>query len=308
MPTGPVRQVKRVVRRVVAQRSVNRLVTATLRPLSHSMSPRTLLRIPVTRIVEVEFPWCEGTLRLDAGSDDPIASMLYWHGSTGWEPETMPVFLRLVSPGMTVLDVGANTGLFSLLAARRSASVQVHAIEPVPGVYSMLRANAERNGLPNITCHRLALSDSDGSVTMYVPREKTPVMASLRPGWREDADQITVLTQTLDQLVEELGLTRVDLIKIDTEGTEDSVLKGAARTLQAHRPFIICEVLAGANTATALAEQLLGADYAFFVLAEDGPRPTHRILGQPVVGCHNYLFVPRSRLPDAQRLLALPSH
>ena len=303
--SGTALRAKRVLRRILAHSSVNRAMTSAVRPWAHSLSPRTLLRMPVARIVEVQSPFCDAPVLLDAAGADPIASLLYWRGSAGWEPETLPGFLRLVNSGMTVLDVGANTGLFSLLAARRSPSVTVHAIEPVPRVFAMLESNVARNQLTNVSCHRLALSDEQGTVAMYVPEDDIPVMSSLLPNWRPGSDRIHVDAQTLDQFVTRLGLTDVDVIKIDTEGTEHAVLAGAQATLSTQRPFVICEVLSAGNTAGALTERLTAAGYLFFLLSEDGPRATDRVLGNRTGGCQNYLFVPRSRLELAQTLLNL---
>lgn len=298
-----VRQSKRVLRRLLAHSHINRAVTAVVKPWARSLSPSTLLRVPVTRVVTVQSAYCEEPVLLDTAGVDPIASMLYWKGCAGWEPETLPVFLRLINSGDTVLDVGANTGLFSLLAARRSSSVAVHAIEPVPRVFALLQANIARNHLTNISCHRLALSNCEGSLPMYVPEDDIPVMASLLPDWRPGSDCIAVDTKTLDQFVTERGITNLGLIKIDTEGTENDVLAGAKTTLSTHRPFVICEVLSAGNTAAALTDQLAAADYLFFLLAENGPRATDRVLGNAVGACPNYLFVPRSRLREARSLL-----
>lgn len=299
------RSAKRLARRILAHPSVNPAVTAAIKPWAHSLTASTLLRVPVKRIVEARSPYCDGPVLLDTGGVDAIASMLYWQGDAGWEPETLPIFLRLIQPGMTVLDIGANTGLFSLLAARRSPSVRVHAIEPVPRVFQMLEANVARNHLTNLSCHRLAISDREGIVPMYVPQEEVPVMASMLPGWRPGADQIDVDAVTVDGFATGLGNSQIDVIKIDTEGTEHTVLAGAARTLSVHHPFIVCEVLSAGDTAEALTEQLEAADYLFYLLAKEGPRPTERILGNATGTCHNYLFVPRSRLDEARSRLGL---
>lgn len=299
------RRAKHALRGVLAHTTINRAVTAAVKPWAPLMSARTLLRVPVTRVVSVESPYCDGPVLLDAAGTDPIASMLYWHGSEGWEPETLAVFLQLVRPGMTVLDVGANTGLFSLLAARRSPTTVVHAFEPVPRVFAMLEANVARNRLGNVACHRVALSDTTGAVPMYVPAGDVPVMASLLADWRPGSESIEVDSKTVDQFVSEVGVGAVDVVKIDTEGTEHAVLAGARRTLASDQPFVICEVLSVGDNAAAITEQLLAADYLFFLLAEGGPRPAERIVGNPIDGCHNYLFVPRSRLQQARDLLHL---
>jgi len=283
---------------VLARPRVSRVVTAAIRPWAPKLSPGILLRVPVTRIVEVSSPLCSEPVWLDTGGVDPIASMLYWHGLSGWEPETLPVFLTLVSAGMTVIDVGANTGVFTLLAARRSPAVSVHAVEPVPRVYDLLRANVARNRASNVTSHRLALSDRAGVVPMYVPDDEIPVMASLLPEWRPGSDLIDVQACTLDQFVADQQLVGVDIIKIDTEGTTN--------TLASCKPFIFCEVLEAGDTAEGLTASMASAGYLFYQLSSAGPRPVERLVGNRIGSCHNYLFVPRSRLEQAQELLDLP--
>ncbi len=281
-------------------------MTAVIKLWAPRISPGILLRVPVARIVEVSSPLCPTPVWLDAGGVDPIASMLYWHGLSGWEPETLPVFLGLVSEGMTVVDVGANTGVFSLLAARRSPTVSVHAVEPVPRVYDRLQANVARNGLSNITSHRLALSDCDGVVPMYVPDDDIPVMASLLPEWRPGSDLIDVQACTLDQFMADRHLASVDIIKIDTEGTENTVLAGATKTIRSSKPFVFCEVLEAGDTAEELTAMMASADYLFYLLSSAGPRFVERLVGNQIGSCHNYLFVPRSRIGQAQQLLDLP--
>ena len=280
-------------------------MTAAVKPVARFLPPQALLRLPVTRSVHVRSPLCEEGIVLQSCGVDLIASTLYWHGLAGWEPETLPVFLRLVQAGSTVLDVGANTGLFSLLAAQRAPGVRVHAVEPVPRVFQMLEDNVRSNRLQNVTCHRLALGDHEGTVSMYVPREDVPIMASLLPGWRTDSECVEVESQTLDQLVARLGLGAVDVLKIDAEGAETLVLSGARDTLSALRPFVVCEVLAAAHTAHDLTAILNRVGYRSFILGAKGPQPTDRVVGHSADGWRNHLFVHRSRMEEARALLNL---
>lgn len=296
------RWAKRCLRAVLAQATVSRVVTTTIRPLAPRLSVRTLLRLPVSRIVEVESPLCPQPVLLDAAGVDPIASLLYWRGPGGWEPETLPTFLRLVTPGCTVIDVGANTGLFSLLAARRQSDAEVHAIEPVPRVFDMLQRNVALNKLSNLTCHQMALSDISSTVAMYVPREQSPVMASMLPHWRSDVERIDVPARTLDDFATELTKP-IDVLKIDTEGTEALVLTGGSRTVAKDHPFVICEVLAAGDTADELTDRMKRAGYTIWLLDEAGPRETDRVLGNAPDGCRNYLFIPSLRRAQATELL-----
>jgi FkbM family methyltransferase len=304
-PKRAARQARRALRKLLTQPYLSRPLTAAVRPWARFLGPQVLLHVPVNRIIDVRSPLCEEPVLLDARGSDPVASMLYWKGLDGWEPETLPVFLRLLMPGATVLDIGANTGLYSLFAARRSPTATVHAIEPVPRVFWILEENIARNKVSNVTCHRLALSNKRGAVTMYVPDDEVPVMASLVEGWRPGSARVEVDACTVDDLVARLGISNLDLIKIDTEGTEHHVVEGAMRTIRNQRPFIICEVLATSDTAGYLTGLLGPAGYEFFLLGKAGPRQTKQVSADGQGGSPNYLFVPRCRSDQARTLLGI---
>ncbi len=287
---------------------VNRWVTRALRPLAPLFSQDTLLRVPVVGVVEVRPP--EGlapVVLMHNDGHDRIASMLYWRGLRGWEPATVRIFLRLIPPGSAVLDVGANSGLFALLAARRDPTVQVHAVEPVARVFSLLQANVALNGLENVTCHRLACSDREGAAAVQVPAgERVPVMASLLSGWCEGpATDEAVECVTVDGLVATHGIGPVGVVKIDAEGSEDAVLRGAGTTLDRHHPFVIAEVLRREGLGEAVAAALDDCGYRPFQIGPRGARPLSGALGGTDDDeNHNYLFAHRSRVHEAHRLLA----
>ena len=285
---------------------VNRWVTRAVRPFAPFFSQDTLLRVPVLGAVEVRPPGGVGPAIL-MGNDghDRIASMLFWRrGIGGWEPTTIRTFLELVRPGSTVVDVGANSGLFSLLAARRDPTVTVHAIEPVERVFSVLESNVALNGLENVTCHRFACSDRSGTATLHVPAgEPVPVMASLLTGWPDTAATgEEVGCRTIDDLVATAGITRVDVIKIDAEGSEDAVLRGAQRTLKEHRPFVLAEVLGRSGLGASVTAALAGHDYRFFRLGPHGMGLCAEIAGGTDDDeNHNYLFAHAGRLDQLRR-------
>jgi FkbM family methyltransferase len=285
---------------------VNRPFTRLIRPLARFLPTHVLWRFPVVGVVEMKPPgWSSGVLMADDGADH-VASMLFWRGIEGWEPTTIRLFLDLLSPGATVIDVGANSGLFSLLAAARHPTVRVHAVEPAARVFSLLEANVRRNRLTNVVCHRAACGDAAGTVTLHVPvDERVPMMASLVPQWcpgPHAEEQVECLT--LDGLVDRTGSERVDIVKIDAEGSEDAVLRGAARTLVRDRPFVLCEVLDRRDLGLAITQLLAGHDYCFFALGRDGAKRCAEVRGgSDADESHNYLFAHRSRLPDLQRIL-----
>jgi FkbM family methyltransferase len=150
----------------------------------------------------------------------------YHYLDNEYEDLSLDLFLSYIKGGETVLDLGAHYGIFSLLAARKGAKVQ--AFEPVPANYQVLNKNVEANGLKVVT-HQKAVSDSTGTRTFNIPWASDSAGFFEHPH-AETIQKIKVETTSLD---EALGAIRVNLMKIDTEGNEISVLEGA-RKLIAH--------------------------------------------------------------------------
>ncbi len=290
--------------RVATHPAVNRWLRRVIRPAARFLPTEVLWHVPVVSVVEVRPPsWPVAPVLMANDGSDHVASMLYWRGLDGWEPMTVGLLLELTSPGATVIDVGANTGLFSLLAARRHPGVRVHAIEPAPRVFERLQFNVALNGLPNVACHQLACGEVCGRVTLYVPAgEESPMMASLVPGWSPGrVVEEGVACTTLDAFVESAGEGRVDVIKIDAEGSEDAILRGAERTIRVHRPFIFCEVLDRGELAEAITATLTRHDYCFIALGGDRPRRCASVEGgSDADENHNYLVAHRTRLGEVE--------
>ncbi|MEP7340417.1 MAG: FkbM family methyltransferase [Acidobacteriota bacterium] len=162
-----------------------------------------------------------------------------------FEIETRQFLKSILSPGDVFLDVGANVGLFSLIAARCvGANGQVHAFEPVGKTYERLVDNVKVNRLINVTCHRLALSDKDGEAVMTIATDGHDAWNSLgKPYMGDSFDSETIITRTLDSFLDEYSLlNKVKAIKVDVEGWEAYVLAGGMKTLSsAQAPLIIVE-------------------------------------------------------------------
>lgn len=152
-----------------------------------------------------------------------------------------------IGRGGVFVDVGAHVGYYSLKAANVvGPSGHVLAIEPNPDTLPTLRANIQANGDNMIAVEPVACSDSEGMLTLFAaPRENTGA-SSLSKANASHAGIATksfqVRSRPLDALVDENQLTRVDVIKIDVEGAELLVLKGAQRTLDRYHPVIIMEL------------------------------------------------------------------
>jgi len=138
---------------------------------------------------------------------------------------------RLLRTGDTVIDVGAHIGLWAMGAARRvGAAGSVHAFEPVAENYTRLCENLARNGLRWVQTQQMAVSDSCGSTFMYAASHGNSAGASLAPHRGVDRQSPTPLT-TLDHYCKERGLQEVQFLKVDVEGAEWLVFRGAERLL-----------------------------------------------------------------------------
>jgi FkbM family methyltransferase len=170
--------------------------------------------------------------------------MVYWVFVNDYVGDAVVRLSRsLIRPGATVIDVGANIGLWVMGAAARAGdSGNVHAIEPVPENYTRLCSNLKLNRLEHVQCKQAALSNRRGRVTMFKPRYNNSGHPSL--GARQDVDiPVEVPTLTLDDYCAEHGIRHVDLIKVDVEGAELYVLQGGSSLLRTpEAPAILFEV------------------------------------------------------------------
>jgi FkbM family methyltransferase len=161
-----------------------------------------------------------------------------------YEPNEMYSIAEHLREGMTFVDVGANEGIFTLLAAAKVGPTgAVHAFEPSPREQSRLRANVDLNRFGQVVVHPMALGHEPGTATLNVAGADHPGHNTLGGfSYAETAPTaVQVQVDTLDRVVERSGLKRIDLIKIDVEGSETAVVQGAAQTLERFRPVIVIE-------------------------------------------------------------------
>jgi FkbM family methyltransferase len=129
-----------------------------------------------------------------------------------------------------VLDVGAAIGQFSVFAARLPAA-RVHAFEPSPANLVTLHRNLELNGIADaVVVHTLALGDRDGEAT-FSTADNTYLSGLVEPG-QEVEHSVTVPVRRLTDVVAELGITRVDVLKLNVAGYEPGVLAGGRSWLE----------------------------------------------------------------------------
>jgi FkbM family methyltransferase len=152
---------------------------------------------------------------------------------------------RVLEPGMTVLDIGAHHGYYTLLASRKAGPEgRVIAFEPSPRERWRLNLHLRLNGCRNVETEDCALGETDGTAQLHLVLGTDSGCNSLRmPAVTEQTELIPVRIERLDRVLQERRIGQVDFIKLDVEGAELSVLKGATELLQRRpRPVIVAEV------------------------------------------------------------------
>ena len=200
---------------------------------SHRTRTGRLLRLPLRLIPRgTELPVLAGPmagLRWIAGSGPHSV----WLGMN--ERAMRRRFSREVQPGAVVYDVGASVGSYTLLASRRCGpGGRVVAFEPLPANLEFLRRHVALNGATNVTIVPAAVSDRAGRSAFQSTRDR--VTSQLSPTGDIEVDCIT-----LDGLIADTGLPPPDCIKIDVEGAEARVLRGASDLIDRNRPLIFLE-------------------------------------------------------------------
>jgi FkbM family methyltransferase len=257
---------------------------------------------PATRVVPIALPSASpnrgrtapALLTMSAPRELLVPRRLAGSGLVGYEPSAMACFLAVLDvagPG-AVLDIGANVSIYGGLASALT-SRPTWAFEPSPHLVEVARRFAADNGLA-YTTEALALGAENRSATFYLS-DSSDTSNSLAAGFRESSVQVEVPVETLDSFVARTGAVPA-IMKVDTETTEPDVLSGAAATIIEHRPWILCEVLAG-RVETRLTEILGPFGYHWFQITSDVPyRERDRIEGDPSYQDLMWLFTPE--VPD----------
>jgi FkbM family methyltransferase len=186
---------------------------------------------------------------------NPRTGRDYFNGDV--EPEVQAVLRKYLRPGMTVYDIGANIGFFSLLAARLVGTTgRVTAFEADPEIVARLREHVERNQGAPISAEEKAVWST--STPVFFARADAEVSPDRGLGHVIDNDAersaapgtIRVEAVTVDEYVRQSGAP--DFIKCDVEGAEVEVFRGAKKLLDEKQPLILCEMHGEQNRQTLL--------------------------------------------------------
>lgn len=195
--------------------------------------PRALYRKAVAH--ELAQPLFPDGVMLRCGPFDFVVPAEVGADYCHFEPLSQQAFLDAVQPGMTVLDVGANVGYYTLLAASRvGEGGRVHAVEPFEGNVAVLTHNLERAAVRNVTVHRWAAGEQQRQRTFHVTD------SSIDHGFYPHPVAETVRTvQVTEMPVDDFISAPVQVAKVDVEGAEIEVLNGMRRLLEMSRPLTL---------------------------------------------------------------------
>lgn len=156
----------------------------------------------------------------------PIIGTLGW-----WEPLVTELFLTTIEQGQIVLDIGANIGWFTLLASRLvGRQGRILSFEPEATNFALLDKSIQANEFSNVSAFPIAVGDFDGEELLYLAAEP-----GLHSTYRHLGPSIRVKTCKVDSIIEERGVSKVDLMKVDVEGAEPRVIEGALQSIQQGR-------------------------------------------------------------------------
>jgi len=245
----------------------------------------------------------DGLMNMRLRLDEHMQSQIFWYGY--YSRDIILLMNRLLKPGDVVADVGANIGEISLAAAKRVGGAgKVYSFEPMTTLFERLVQHIEMNNATQITPVRQGLADGQRTAVIYAQAEQFndgtshTGLGTIYPFGDRSQPVEEIQLNTLDNYCEQHAIERLDLIKIDVEGAELDVLRGAQSTLQKYKPFVILELQSEtAQSAGNSAEEIISLvesnDYEIYVIGRK--TKLSRLDQEALSRFQNVLCVPRGK-------------
>lgn len=158
-----------------------------------------------------------------------------------YEPHLQRIIQCYVPPGSTVLDIGANTGFFTMMMSRQAGpNGKVFAFEAIPSTFVILQQNLRSNALNNAEAFQIAVSDKEAELQFRIPRGGAAMASCYWHQEQQDVDVVNVRSIRLDNFKPLQGQL-ISFVKIDVEGAEGDVIRGMQEVLSACRPVLFIE-------------------------------------------------------------------
>lgn len=241
-------------------------------------------------------------LKIRTNQTSYLSQLIFWEGYKNFE--YTDIFVKLIKKVNVFYDVGSNIGYYSLLAEMENPNVKVVAFEPASGPLYYLKENVKINNFNNIEVEEVALSEKNGSITFFeIKNKKYTYLKHNLAGEGNTGSKTTqrnfvpieVKTKTFNQYIKDKNEENLDLVKIDTEGTEHLILQNADIVLKQMKPIFICETLF--DTIESKLESIFNKyDYDFYNHTETGLTKVSSITRDKDNGVRNCFFVHPSKL------------
>jgi FkbM family methyltransferase len=214
----------------------HRSLAVLLRRYPFNRMRGTILKVLHERAATDGKVWCKspgGDVLADLA--DLMGEAVFYFGDQ--DPALTWVCRRLVSRGNTVLDIGANIGVMTLLLSQLVEDTGIiYSFEPNPPIYSGLAAAIKRNNVKNVRLQSIALGSEPGALELFVPAGNAGAGSLIRKPQVPGGHRVVVKMETLDRFLAQQNISSIHFIKIDVEGFEEQVLQGARHTFESIRP------------------------------------------------------------------------
>ncbi len=234
---------KIVLKVIRANHFTNRLVRGALKSLNKLIST-AIDKWRLAGVIDLDYLGVR--FKILTKTDDAIANRIYY--GQRWEDAEAKVFLAIAKMSRVILDVGANSGVYSIIAGAVNLNAKVYSFEPNPVNFKRLVENVSLNSLKNVIPVQLAVGNSEKDVKFSVQDESkltetSSVVSNFANSFAQGKmKEINVKQTTLDTFIKKHHI-KPDFIKIDVEYYEKEVLLGASELLKKHEPLVMCEVL-----------------------------------------------------------------
>ncbi|HEY5464524.1 MAG TPA: FkbM family methyltransferase [Hanamia sp.] len=222
----------------------------------------------------------------------PIENDLFWKGLYGsWEKQSIKLWTDLSKKSKVIFDIGANTGVYSMVAKAVNPNAVVHAFEPFEAIYKKMVHNAGINDF-QIHTNCKAVSNYTGDGVIYTEDADFAYSVTVNKNlWVKDGEPIklNIKTITLKEYIKQNNITSIDLMKIDVETHEPEVMEGFEPYFKQFKPILLIEIL-NDEIAKKLSSYFDPKAYGFYNIDEqNGIRKTASLLKSDF---YNYLIVP----------------
>lgn len=268
-----------------------------LRNLNYILSPLLPKKIKIhpSGIVTVKIH-NEKSIKLKTNQTSYVTRQLFWNGCENYEYTS--IFIKLIKKVTVFFDIGSSIGYYSILGVSVNNKLNVQAFEPSVGSMIYLSENVKINNFSSrINVNVLAMSNHKGDLDFFeIRNKKYPTIYNLSGehniGTKPNliSFKLKIASDTLDHFVQKNNIKNIDLIKLDTEGCEDVILKESLNTINQFKPIIICEILFD-RIENQLEKIMINHHYGFYIHKKNGLKEVQTIQRKTDDGVRNCFFV-----------------